>query len=183
MSCVHQMQNEAVMQVKEEQKREYEAKMTALVSKVKSHLLQNGVDQAQIEGLDELDPLIMETPAPHCSSNKRNGVELQAATMKRRKENRKGEKEIEGRANFQRWSAKEKLEFIDSKAAESTSKYKNSCRQWLIRVNPIAKCFRHCCQRDVDIFLTKHGNGKGNFSLTKVSPKMAGCETCCKSSL
>jgi hypothetical protein len=54
--------------------------------------------------------------------------------------------------------------------------YVEASRHQLNRNNPIAKCYRHCCMLDEAEFLKRHGNGTGNYAISKFNP----CPTCVK---
>ena len=101
-----------------------------------------------------------------------------AAPASKKAKCRKGDKELPVATNFGRWTAADKLVWIDEHADYNSGDYIESSRHKLNRINKVAKCFRGCCQRDHAVFLAKHGkkNGKGvvDFVITKLKP----CGTC-----
>ena len=185
------MQNAAVRTARRQQRVEDRKlameEKARVAGKLKSHLASKGLDQAKIDDL-QLDALFEVQEGIECGQTLNSPLNLQnkrmtetsefRTTKKKKKESRNGNKEIKGRERFQYWTAKDKLEFIDQNADEEAGCYKNESRLWLLRVNPIAKCFQTCCERDVAVFLAKHGNQNGNFSVSAVSPKMVGCPNC-----
>jgi hypothetical protein len=96
---------------------------------------------------------------------------------KKRNTNRSGTEQINGRAGFQHWTSQVKLDFIVAKADPDTAKYTDSDRQWLQRVNPIAKCYVDHCGRNCATFMQCHKS----LNITKLRNKrdgMHGCEQC-----
>ena len=91
-------------------------------------------------------------------------------------ETRRGTLSLPERKNYGRWSATEKLDYIEYNYDSDTGKYNNGDRQWLIRASKAHRCYTTCCGLSIDMFLSKYGNKNGgkNFSLTEVK----GCDTC-----
>ena len=171
MKCFHSIKDAEIQMVKKQASLVLQEEKSALLDQVTRSLTAQGV----VADLSQLQTQFF-SPT-HCTEGL--GV-IVAPKSNKRKENRRGDKTIEGRNNFQTWPAEKKLEFIDHNADFSTGDYAKGCRSWLIRVNPIAKCFRDCCNRNVDAFLLKHGNDKGNFSASSLGASMSGCEHCKK---
>lgn len=189
MGCMHKIQSNAVEATKKECKRAETKKVAErdeeLTQEHKQELHQllkeRGVNLEHLDFIESYFEKRLSGIAPAAQkgvNRKRAGDELKrGATSKvAKRESRKGKKEITGREGFQHWNAEKKLDFIHAQSDENTSEYRNDARQWLMRVNPIAACFRECCDERTDLFLSKHGNGKGNFS---VSGGVSGCAECC----
>jgi hypothetical protein len=62
---------------------------------------------------------------------------------------------VEGRDNFDKLPLGEQIAFLVRVADLQTGKYNNADRQWLSRINPIARCYRTCCNNDTAIFQSK----------------------------
>jgi hypothetical protein len=166
-------------------KEEADRRLEELVVKLKGHLLSMPVGtpvETQVNALDifwaaakqEEEPTV--TPQNQPGRNKRAAPAALASSNKRA---RTGDKVITAsRAHFQYLDATAKLMFIQEHAGGNPKEYINRDRQWLFRVNPIAKCFIGCCKENVDTFLQKHGQN-GKFSVEElVKNKMSGCEEC-----
>ena len=178
------MRSSAVEATKKECKRE-EIKASVQrdeeqLEDLKQHLEERGVDleHLDLEGFFANRVSGIAPATKKSATRKRAGDETQRGTTSKvaKKESRKGKKEIAGREGFQRWTAEKKLEFIHAHSDENTSEYRNDTRQWLMRANPIAVCFRQRCEKRTDLFVSKHGNGKDNFAM---SNGVRGCAKCC----
>jgi hypothetical protein len=194
MTSVIQINRQSIEKAKSEMQMQVkqlaDARISILVARLRNQLSMKGMEESEIAefGLDDFltnqrnAPLDLTPSAEEIRSKRAAETEV---SVPKKKEQRQGEKTIDGRKNFSQWPADKKLDFMDKHADPDTGAYCNSDRQWLIRINPIAACFRNCCKCDIDHFLSLHGvnkkNGGKNFSvqdLTKTGEKLKGCAVC-----
>ena len=104
--------------------------------------------------------------------------QVESVPIPQKKENRKGNKTLPSRQKFTYWSPEDKLAYILANYDPESGEYVNSDRQWLLRAAKSYKCFTMCCDKNVQVFLSKHGkknkNGKDNFTIGSVK----GCNRC-----
>jgi hypothetical protein len=87
-------------------------------------------------------------------------------------------KTVEGREQMVSMNTDQKLAFLDQVSDPDPICYVNADRHWLNRINPIVQCYRHCCQRNNELFRTKYCNRKGHLSITHANQLARKCETC-----
>lgn len=183
MRCIYQMQNEEV----DKNKRTAESKQMIAQAGLKGFLLDNGFDAKKVEDLnvasyfEKAGAGSVMLPPMEIPIQDTTAVQVGPPPAKKQRLNSRGTKVIMNR-DLRKLNAKdtvEKMAFIVENADTNISEYDDGSRQWLMRCNPIAKCFTKCCDRDLAVFLEKHASGDKDFSVTKVSKsKMVGCQGC-----
>jgi len=189
MNCVSQMVITAATEAKQKQRaedeRQQQAANSALVSNLKQQLVDRGVDPlvtelAVCQALEDLNLVLVpgSTPMP-------SGGSSLPSTKKPKVTQDRGTKVLEKPPfSMGHAPAEQKLLWIDQHADFANSGYTEASRQQLNRINPIAKCFRSCCNKDVAQFLAKHGsttNKKdkdGNLVVNFVNTKFKPCASC-----
>ena len=101
--------------------------------------------------------------------------DLVPIAKKPKKTHDRGSKALKPGPNMQTATATEKLQWMDEVFDPKMSEYIEKDRNHLKRMATIVRCFRTCCQRDVELFLAKHAPGKNNFANKNVK-----CTDCLK---
>jgi len=191
MNCMHTIQNLSHKKAKDEMEKKNKAardkELTRVVDNFKGYLSMKGFSQSMIDeaGMDAYKEQV-ETgalPSSEAESENRKRAAEELAAHKKKKEKRTGVKTVEGRDGYSSMPAHNKLEFIAANADENVATYQNSDRQWLMRINPIAKCYTTCCGKDAEKFLAMHGKQSKkkawSFSIDGLRKSgMEGCESC-----
>lgn len=190
-SCVQILQNNAVAAAISKEKARSSRTIEILRKNVLSLIEEDDLDHALLQDMDfwhspeETDETIPPKkkarlqPSPNITDcSPMNMQTLPTVKVGKKMEKRSGKDVITDQASFRRMrNTKDKLDFIVQHADKDTGKYINSHRHWLLRINPIAECFTVCCNRDFPLFVTKHCNKNGNFSVNGLQG-LPGCVTC-----
>lgn len=178
-SCVNQLRVESADAAKRAAHLNFNREKVALIAQIKNTLSGQGVDPSTL-GLDDFLPrgfsgLLPSMQGPVWAQGLKR-TSCTSLPLHPTKEQRKGTCTITGRSDYNKMSVTEKLAFIASKADVNTGQYKNSDRQWLLRINPIARCYTVCCCSDPAVFFGKHGKQLSIATLT--ANKLSGCDNC-----
>lgn len=98
----------------------------------------------------------------------------------KKKKEARGEKELEKRSDFAKMkNAKEKFDFLEAIYDPNHGNYRNSDRQWLLRVKKTLHCYENCCNKDPNAYILRHGSGTTSPSSSFRLGDIRKCETCC----
>ena len=195
MNCVGQIMITAADRAKQDARAEAErvnAAWLLSVSNLKTRLEMAGVGNAEdivkaafphLFSVDADPPSLPALPSPtqgRILHTHYAPVTDLASPVKKSK--RTGTKQLPDSTNIGRWTAEAKLLYIDANADYNASDFVESGRQLIMKIKPIATCYRQCCNNNIERFLAKHGkrtrtNGGTdvmNFAITKFKR----CETC-----
>jgi hypothetical protein len=186
--CVGLIESQAATRAVATAERQLERKVAELtrqrMEKVEAYLQSQGIDTDRLaipQFLNDLAADSRQDLHPFNNDSNNNHAVEETTPKPARVEKRKGTKTLPRIHDIGRKSAEEKLAWVAEHCGGVAGEYVAGDRTFLLRWNPIRKCFLECCGKDVQRFLALHGNGKGNFSaqdLTK-APKMKGCQRCC----
>jgi hypothetical protein len=164
---------------------EERVKMSQGVKRMYELMLERGVPAHILSGLD-VEGIVLglataTDPDPVAATGQTMAgpteEEPEEPPAKKARDNRTGTLTILGREGFQHWKSHDKLAFIAANSDDETSKYVNSDRQWLQRINPIAKCYHHHCGGNYDAFMLRH-KCLNIAVLRKNKEGMHGCDQC-----
>jgi hypothetical protein len=192
-NCVGQMVNAAVTRAEDDARAEaarVKAAWLLSVVHIKARLKVAGVaDEIVKDAFSQVLPVDTDPPSgtelnSHTRRRQLSTHDASVPPVKKAKYRRSGTQKLPDATNIQRWTAEAKLQYIDENADYNASDFEEKGRQMIMKIKPIATCYRRCCDKNIEQFLAKHGkptSTKGgadvmNFAITKFK----GCETCKK---
>jgi len=174
LNCVSQMRQDAAdtarKQERAEQQRRQLAQMSNLVLHLKQQMADSGVDEATAASIlkratESANVVVAAGGSVTLTIPSNSTAEPAAKRAKVTKD--RGDKVLpEAPFNMSRAPAAQKLQWIDEHANTNQNIYVEKSRAMLKRINPVAKCCRLCCNSNIDTFLSKHQNAKGNFNVS-----------------
>ena len=172
MCCVGQMVREASTTAEKKQQASHDHSISTFISGLRDGLMKEGVEVTLLD--TAIDSALRNASIAYQPPSKRSLPPAPAPPAKHIKVTKnRGEKELPQAPTWKKTPPAEKLEWIDRYADGNTSQYVEKSRSLLKRINPIAHCYRSCCRKDLEVFLSRHGkpsNGKAgsemNFSVT-----------------
>ena len=94
----------------------------------------------------------------------------------KKKKDKRGELVIEGYLDVPS-DVQSQLTFYATWETAESRKYENGSRNWLLKIQPMARCFRICCQSNVETFKSKYGLGV-KMVKSRVKQSIKECQGC-----